>query len=216
MWNPHPLLMRVFRKARKRWRRDRLRALLRSVQLPESARIVDLGGTVDLWRLIDHDFRVTLVNLPGVSSPVSGTDRFTLVQADCCELGQIFPDFGFDLSFSNATIEHVGDESRQARFAAEVRRLAPAYWVETPSILCPIECHTGIPFFWYLPVSVRDGILKSWNDRYPSWVQWLRETRVLSRERMKQLFPGSQIHVERVFGIEKSYSFFRPFPQSPS
>ena len=167
MLNPHPLLMRVLRKARERWRRDRQRVLLRAVQLPPGAKIVDLGGTEDLWRLIDHDFHVTLVNLPGFNPPVSDTDRFTVVQADCCELGPIFQDSSFDLSFSNATIEHVGEECRQARFAAEVRRLAPAYWIETPSPFCPIECHTGIPFYWYLPQSVREAILKDWSRRYP-------------------------------------------------
>ena len=31
-------------------------------------------------------------------------------------LRAIFPDACFDVSFSNATIEHVGDERRQARF----------------------------------------------------------------------------------------------------
>ena len=214
MLNPHPLLMRVLRKARERWRRDRQRVLLRAVQLPPGAKIVDLGGTEDLWRLIDHDFHVTLVNLPGFNPPVSDTDRFTVVQADCCELGPIFQDSSFDLSFSNATIEHVGEECRQARFAAEVRRLAPAYWIETPSPFCPIECHTGIPFYWYLPQSVREAILKDWSRRYPRWVEWLRETRVLSRERMQQLFPDAQIHVERVFGFEKSYSLFRPYPEA--
>jgi len=53
----------------------------------------------------------------------------------------------FDAVYSNSTIEHVGDESRQALFAAAVRRLAPAYWVQTPSSHFPIEIHTGVSLY---------------------------------------------------------------------
>jgi len=192
-----------------RFRARRMRRMVELLRLPAGARVVDLGGTEDVWRLIDHDFRVTIVNLPGTNPAVSDPGRFARVEADCCDLASHFPDGRFDLAFSNATIEHVGDEARQARFAAEVRRLSQAYWVETPSSRCPIECHTGIPFYWSLPRAWREAILDRWARRYPAWVDFLRATRVLSRGRMEALFPGSRVHVERGLGLEKSYSFYR-------
>ena len=104
-----------------------------------------------------------------------------------------FEDRSFDASISNSVIEHgpMGDEGRQA----PVLRRRPVAWPRLhtgsgqPSRISPIEPHTGIPLYWDLPHTVRESILSSWNRRYPGWVDMLRETRVLSRRRMKELFP---------------------------
>jgi hypothetical protein len=189
--NPKPILMKALHRSRARWRRARMRAMVDRLRLPTGSKVLDLGGTDSLWRLFAHDFHVTLVNLPSCNPPFFDSRRFVSVEADCCDLRSIFPDACFDLAFSNATIEHVGDAQRQSKFANEVRRLGRAYWVETPSSACPIECHTGIPFYWHLPRKLRNAILNSWSHRYPAWVDWLRETRVLSRSRMRELFPDA-------------------------
>ena len=188
-----------------------MQAMLDLMRLPAQARIIDLGGTDENWRLIDHDFHVTLVNLPGYHLPISDPVHYVSINGDACDLGAQFEDNAFDAVFSNSTIEHVGDEQRQARFAAETHRLAPAYWVQTPSTLSPIEPHTGIPFYWSLPSSLREAILSRWHRQLPGWTDMLRETRVLSRRRMKELFPEGQIYVERIFGIEKSYTSYCPY-----
>jgi hypothetical protein len=190
-----------------------MRAMLELLRLPAQSRIVDLGGREDSWQLIDHGFHVTLVNLPGSNPPVSDPVRVSSIEADACDLGELFADGSFDAVFSNSVIEHVGGEERQAQFAAQARRLAPAYWIQTPSTLSPIEPHTGIPFYWYLPRFARERVLSSWDLRFPGWVEMLRETRVLSRRRMRELFPEGQIYVERILGLEKSYTFYRPYPQ---
>jgi Methyltransferase domain len=188
-----------------------MQAMLDLMHLPPQSRIIDLGGTEENWRLIDHDFHVTLVNLPGSHPPVSDPLHYSSIDGDACDLGALFEDNSFDAVFSNSVIEHVGDEERQARFAAETHRLAPAYWIQTPSTLSPIEPHTGIPFYWSLPHFLREAILSSWHRRFPGWVVMLRETRVLSRRRMQELFPDSRIYVERILGIEKSYTLYHPF-----
>jgi hypothetical protein len=194
------------------WRAERCRAMVRLLELPPRARIVDLGGSELIWQLFAHDFHVTLVNLPGFNATVSDPSRFTLLEADACHLGEVFPDRAFDAVFSNSTIEHVGDESRQELFAAEARRLAPSYWVQTPSTRCPIEIHTGVPFYWQWPAGAREALLRRWHATFPEWTEMIRGTRVLSRRRMADLFPDGRVYVERRFGLEKSYSFYRPFP----
>lgn len=114
-----------------RWRRARLSAMIRLVKPPRGARIIDLGGTEQFWRMMnqvtDHQFHVTLVNLPGSGTRVTDPGRFRLVEADACDLSGLFADRSFDLVFSNSTIEHVGDEIRRGKFAREVCRLVPAY-----------------------------------------------------------------------------------------
>ncbi len=188
-----------------------MQAMLDLMKLPPRSRVIDLGGTEENWRLIDHGFHVTLVNLPDWQDPVSDPDHYRRVDGDACNLGAQFADNSFEAVFSNSTIEHVGDEEQQARFAAETRRLAPAYWVQTPSTLSPIEPHTGVPFYWRLPRFLREAILSYWDRRVPGWVVMLRGTRVLSRRRMRELFPDGRIYVERILGVEKSYTFYRPY-----
>jgi hypothetical protein len=196
-----------------RWRRARVRAFEDLVKPPPQARIIDLGGTFHMWNLINHDYHVTLVNLPG-----SYTDeqwracppQYELVEADACDLTDMFADQSFDVVFSNSVIEHVGDESRQEAFAREVQRLAPAYWVQTPSDAFPIEAHTGVPFYWKLPEGVRLTLERRWYEKLPAWAESIRETRVLSRQRMEELFPGASVYIERKLLFEKSYACYRP------
>jgi hypothetical protein len=185
--------------------------MLDLVKLPEGARIIDLGGTSYNWELAESPFKITLVNLPGpFTDSYKNDSRFTYVWNDACELGSVFEDNSFDFVFSNSTIEHVGDESRQAAFAREVHRLAPAHWVQTPSDRFPVEAHCLIPFYWNLPRSVRDRLMARWKRKLPAWSEMMSETCVLSRKRMIELFPDSQFFLEYVMGMEKSYAFYKP------
>jgi len=194
-----------------RWRSERLLAMMKRVHLPSKARIIDLGGSEWIWNLLDHDYHVTMVNLPGWNPPVSNPEQFVRIEADACDLKDVFPDRSFDLAFSNSTIEHVGDEERQAPFASEVRRLGVAYWVQTPSSRFPIEAHTGVPFYWKMPDWARARFHRSWEEKLPNWNSMMLNTRLLSRRRMQELFPDGQVYLEHRFAFEKSYSFYRPY-----
>lgn len=198
----------------RRSRVRRMTTMLRLVRPPPKARIVDLGGTEDLWRSFRHDFNITLVNLPEARLSVTGTPRFTIVEADACDLRGIIEDKAFDVAFSNSTIEHVGDERCQAYFAGEVRRIASAYWVQTPGGYFPIEAHTTVPYFWQLPKSIRKKLYSNWQRRFPAWTDMIKETRVLSRPRMIEFFPDGRQYIERWFGFEKSYVLYRPYVRS--
>ncbi len=196
-------------------RRRRLRAFLRLVAPPPGARIVDLGGTPWTWSMIDHDFDITLVNLPGSTFPVEGTRAARSVAADGCDLSSVFDDGEFDIAFSNSTIEHVGDELRQAAFAREARRIARSYWVQTPSDRFPLEAHTGVLYYWRRSEESRARMIRRWERELPGWTEMIRGTRVLSRARMHQLFPDGRVHVERVLGLEKSYAAYKPWRPAP-
>ena len=215
LMNTHAALMNAVANRRRSWRQERMRAMLDLVGPPPRARIIDLGGTEEHWKLIDHDFHVTLVNLPDFNPRVpSDPGRYAVVEGDACDLRGAFADNSFDFVFSNSVIEHVGAEAKQEAFASEARRLAPSYWVQTPSRRSVVEPHTGIPLYWDLPSPVRERILSNWHKQFPGWVDMLRETRVLTRERMRELFPGSELFVERVYGLEKSYTCYRPYPKA--
>ena len=89
------------------------------------------------------------------------------VQADAAErlpLG----DGEFDLAYCNSVIEHVAPARRPA-FAAEVRRVARGWYVQTPARSFPIEPHSLLPGAHWLPVGVRRrywglGAAGAWED----------------------------------------------------
>lgn len=200
-----------------RGRQRRMQRMIELVRLPNHARVIDLGGTSYNWQLVNHSCSVTLVNLPGADEKHSDDPRYTYLEADACDLRSIFADRSFDMVFSNSTIEHVGSENRQEDFAREVRRLGTGYWIQTPSSKCIVEIHTGVPFYWHLPTPVIGQLHASWKSRLPGWFKMISETRVLSRERMLELFPDADLYVERVATFEKSYSVYRScaLPESP-
>jgi hypothetical protein len=194
------------------WRLKRMTSFLTLVNPPKHARIIDLGGSDYFWNLIEHDFEVTILNLPGSQSiDFSNKSRYSYVEGDATDLSGLFADKSFDVVFSNSVIEHVGNEEKQANFAREVHRLADSYWIQTPSTLFPIEVHTGVPFYWKLPQLWRESLMNSWEKKLPAWSEMIKELRVLSKKDMIKLFPKSEIYIERKFLLEKSYTFYRPF-----
>jgi hypothetical protein len=181
-----------------RARQRRMLEMISLVKLPAGARILDLGGTEYLWNLVDHDYQITLLNLPRALRPKIESDRFDYVEADACDLQEHFATGSFDLVFSNSTIEHVGSEERQKTFAEEARRIGQGYWIQTPSSRALIEAHSWWPLYWQFRRLLGMELL------------WKGKTRVLTRLRMVQLFPDGKLYVERFLSFEKSYALYRP------
>jgi hypothetical protein len=179
------------------------------LELKAGDRVIDLGGTCAIWEFVEAPLEITIVNLPGVDvrKPAQTRHRFHFVAGDATALH--FPDDHFDLVFSNSVIEHVGGEQKELAFACEVRRLAPAYYVQTPSIWFPLEPHTGIPFWWAMPQSTRNRILARWKSRLPAWTEMVEGTTVISRKKLQAYFPDGKLVTERIAGIPKSYSVYR-------
>lgn len=183
-----------------------------AIGLKPHMKIMDLGGTPQMWGFIDIPLDITLLNL--VHSPTSQAEadsiprhKFTFVSGDACNLD--LPSNSFDVVFSNSVIEHVGDEAKRAAFAANVRRLARKHWVQTPAKYFPIEAHTGMPFWWYYPESWRQGFIKSWRTQLPPWTEMIEGTTLVKRDELERLFPDAVIWPERHFGIVKSYVSYR-------
>ncbi len=71
-----------------------------------------------------------------------------------------FSDKSFDIVFSNAVIEHVGDAENQKKFVAECLRAGKRVFLTTPARTFPLEAHTMIPFVHWLPRSLRNSIYR--------------------------------------------------------
>ena len=191
------------------WVRRRRMRQLSLLNLKSGERVIDLGGTCAIWEYVETPLDITIVNLPGVDVREAGQShhRFHFVTGDATALD--YPDDHFDVVFSNSVIEHVGGEQKERDFAREVRRLAPAYQVQTPSIWFPLEPHTGVPFWWALPRGIRNRIIAGWRTKLPEWSEMVEGTTVITRRKLRDYFPDAKLITERVAGIPKSYTAFR-------
>ena len=77
-----------------------------------------------------------------------------------------FPDKYFDISYSNAVIEHVGGPSERALFISEHIRVAKFVFFTFPNHWFPVEHHTGIPLLHFSPTLFRKILLAT---RYHEW-----------------------------------------------
>jgi hypothetical protein len=197
---------------RQRFRRRRMQRLLSVSPLRADWRVLDVGGTLDIWAHCPVCPRLVLLNTPraGGEPEPPGTD---VVFGD----GRCLPfaDRSFDLAFSNSVIEHVGDEASQIAFASEIRRVGKRYWVQTPDRWFPIEQHLWTPFIHFLPQSLQRAIVPRFsvwqllvrvrNDQRRYYLDhYLGTVRLLSMRDLRRLFPEATIIRERIFGLSKS------------
>jgi hypothetical protein len=205
-WFLGQLLRRLAPAARLR----RMNKVVDDLAIGPGHRVLDLGGTTEIWGLVSVPLDITILNLPGV--PVDrtphGPHRFTFVEGDATDV-TAYGDKTFDVVFSNSVIEHVGGPEKQAAFAREVRRLASRYAVQTPSIHFPIEAHTGYPFWWYYPPAIKRAIFRRWRKTLPAYGVMVEGTTVISRRALATFFPDAIISTERVLGVPKSYTAWK-------
>ncbi|MCV0397012.1 MAG: class I SAM-dependent methyltransferase [Rhizobiaceae bacterium] len=179
------------------------------------AEILDLGGTETYWlaggdfiKSNRHRLSITMVN-PEEQS-VDDRDLFTFEMGNATD-PELFGDRRFDLVHSNSVIEHVGQVEDMKRFAMNVRRLAPRYYVQTPNYWFPYEPHFRVPGFQYLPEFVRARLLTRFSLGFFDRIERLEEAqdivthhRLVSTRQMRRFFPGARVFHEKVFGLNKS------------
>lgn len=111
----------------------------------------------------------------------------------------------FDWVFSNAVIEHVGDDDAQQMFINEMMRVANNVFFTTPNKYFPVESHTNI-FFLH------------WNNKL--FYRWCHKNRphiqkenlyLLSIKRLRKFLINSRassfsIYKNRFFGIPMTFT----------
>lgn len=142
--------------------RRKIHAILsKLVELDKLESVLDVGVTADQAYVCSNYFEnhyphkeriVALSDQPaGWLEGIYQGLRF--VQADGRHLP--FGDSSFDLVYSSAVWEHVGPGDKQLLFLKECLRVARRYvFLTTPNRWHPLELHTGLPFFHWLPKSL--------------------------------------------------------------
>lgn len=201
----------LLQKALRHFRSQRLRLFERTFAISERTRILDVGGSPEIWSFSNLKPQLTILNMP--SALATPSEHRNLVGAD----GRMLPfsDGAFDIVFSNSVIEHVGNREDQRLFAREVSRVGKNYWIQTPNRQFPFEHHVMLPAIHFLPKRWQ-GVVVS---RFTGWEHvvhptaderrnylhhFLHELNLLDAADMEALFPEANVIKERFLGIPKS------------
>lgn len=137
------------------------------IPFDSETRVIDVGVTPD-QTLEDSNFFEALYPFPHQITATSIEDAshlerlypgLTFLQTDGKTLP--FPDNAFDIGFSSAVLEHVGDASHQRQFVSELRRVSKRFFLTTPNRWFPVEVHTFIPLLHWLPQRVHQRIFRA-------------------------------------------------------
>lgn len=187
----------------RRFRRKRRSMLLTFFPPDLFPKIIDVGGVARDWE--DDPRVVTILNLApqecGRHQSVMGDARRLPYDQDT-----------FDLAYCNSVIEHVGTWEDQKMLAAELRRIAPVLWVQTPNRWFPVEVHYLTLFLHWWPRLLRSRFLVRWLTGW-GWLvrpsraeveRYAQTVKLLSAAQMRDLFPDCQVLCERFLGLTKS------------
>jgi Methyltransferase domain len=119
------------------------------------------GGSASTYNFLEAMYPwprcITAVGLVDLPNFQQAFPDVSCVRADGRDLP--FEDDAFDIAFSNAVVEHVGDEDEQRAFIAELCRVARGVFVATPNRWFPVDVHTLMPVVHWLPDGARNSIL---------------------------------------------------------
>ena len=104
-----------------------------------------------------------------------------------------------DLVVSNATIEHVGNLENQKKMIKNILLLTKKYFViTTPNRYHPIDFHTKLPFFHWMPKNIHRKILKILKLEFFSKEENLN---LLSKNELKILLKTCGVNNFKIFDI---------------
>lgn len=173
----------------RRSRRRKLELFLAEFQPAADTTVVDVGvsdGGFGEDAYGTHNFfeaaypwpeRITAVSTQYLERFSESFPAVRAVRADGRKLP--FADGEFELGFSNAVLEHVGDGAAQRAFVHELCRVARRVFLATPNRLFPLEVHTLLPLVHWLPRAPREGIYRALGRNEGLGVELLRPRELL-------------------------------------
>ncbi len=176
----------------------------------DEMRVLDVGAEANPngdrgLQLIDSykwKFNLTALNLSHehVARIKKHYPQVDAVVADACKLP--WPDNYFDIVYSNAVIEHVGDFVRQKQMASEIMRVGKRWFVSTPNRWYPFEFHLRLPFVTWLggDAYLHAARLVRYNHvrRRYTFNNSKADFRLMDANEMKLCFPGCRIVKQRI------------------
>jgi SAM-dependent methyltransferase len=178
-----------------RSRRRKLQLFLEELHPTADTSVLDVGadelafgegngcGTLNFFEeMYPWPERITALGLHDGTGFRARYPGIRYVQGDACALP--FEDGEFDIVFSNAVIEHVGDRARQRQLVSEAVRVGRRAFITTPNRRFPIEVHTRLPLVHWLPHRLAHRVYRAVGKSFAT------EIHLLSKSDLEPLFPG--------------------------
>lgn len=187
--------MRLVDHVSLRSRRRKLRLFLEELHPTAETSVLDVGadelafgegdgcGTLNFFE--EHypwPERITALGLQDGTGFRARYPNVGYVQGDACALP--FADGEFDITFSNAVIEHVGDRERQRQLVSEAIRVGRRVFITTPNRRFPVEVHTRLPVVHWLPDRLAHPAYRAVGKSFAT------DVHLLSKSSFEALFPG--------------------------
>ena len=152
-------------------RERKFRLFMEHVRPTEQTTIVDVGvadapfgeagGHAATYNFLEAMYpwreRITAVSIDDLPHFAEAFPEIRRVQADGRRLP--FADGEFDVGFSNAVVEHLGDRPSQEQLVGELCRVSRRVFVTTPNRWFPVDVHTLLPLVHWLPARARERAL---------------------------------------------------------
>lgn len=162
--------------------------------------ILDLGFTAKEYSNTDNYLEKNYpypekITALGIDDPKEFSERYPKIKALNYN-GGIFPldTQSFDIGWSNAVIEHVGNRKAQLIFIKEIKRVAKRGFITTPNRYFPIEVHTRVPLLHFLPKPLFYSFLKLIGKTWATG----NYMNLLSLSDIKQLLKDADINDYRI------------------
>lgn len=188
---------------------------LKKLKNGKTINILDVGGTESFWENRGYhekkNIKITLLNLTKFETHYP---NMVSVKGDACNLSE-FADNSFDLVFSNSVIEHLYTSENQKLMADEVQRVGKNYYIQTPYKYFFVEPHYLLPYFQFLPKKTKIFVLsktklsRGTKISHKEAKDQAEQIILLSKNKMKELFPEAKIYQEKFLGMTKSITAYK-------
>ena len=149
-----------------------LKIFQRVIKVKKNYKILDVGASpldiesenLFLKKFKNHKYFTCLSN-QNLDSIKNKFKNFSFLIGDGRNMK--FKKNSFDIVYSSATIEHIGNDIMQKKFIAECLRVSRKFiFITTPNKYYPIDFHTKIPLLHWLPHRIYTKVLKLMGDDF--------------------------------------------------
>ena len=174
---------------------------LKEIVPTQDLRVLDLGFSEKEYSQTDNYIEKyypypEMLTALGIEIPDEFKKRYPEVTVISYN-GDTFPfeNKSFDVCWSNAVIEHVGNRDRQLSLLTEIKRVSKRGFITTPNKYFPIELHTRTPLLHYFPNKLFDKYLSMTGKTWATGDYM----RLLSISDMKGLLRDADISEYKIF-----------------
>lgn len=174
---------------------------LKEIVPTQDLRVLDLGFSEKEYSQTDNYIEKyypypEMLTALGIEIPDEFKKRYPEVTVISYNGGTFpFENKSFDVCWSNAVIEHVGNRDRQLSLLTEIKRVSKRGFITTPNKYFPIELHTRTPLLHCFPNILFDKYLSMTGKAWATGDYM----RLLSISDMKGLLRDANISEYKIF-----------------